>query len=283
MPMVHIVNNEAQNSPPIALSMDHESPKSPKVPTINQSSTRKEPEPRRSPIISEPRRQSAILRSPGAINPQLSPHAGRQSATLRSPGIIDTQLSPHARRQSTIQSPGIIDPRLSSHAGRQSATLRSPGIIDQQLSPHAPLERKVKSKIRSLENSPSKQSLVDRVTQRQAEEVADNLQRNLNESSKALEDKKSKLVEEKKSIARTDSNLKYAPKTSGVHSIFTKVQAGLFQYEILPYIAHPRDILVLKCLNKVHSELIKARSGGIVLHYQRQNENMQELLENENL
>ena len=49
-----------------------------------------------------------------------------------------------------------------------------------------------------------------------------------------------------------------------MHSIFTKVQAGLFQYEILPYIEHPKEILVLRCLNKLHYKVMKKRSGGIV-------------------
>ena len=35
-------------------------------------------------------------------------------------------------------------------------------------------------------------------------------------------------------------------------SIFTKVKSGLFQYEILPFIEHPKDILVLRCVNKDH-------------------------------
>ena len=56
---------------------------------------------------------------------------------------------------------------------------------------------------------------------------------------------------------------------SKVHSIFTKVQAGLFQEEILPYIENPRDIIALKCVNKKHYEVIKRRSGDIVHHYER--------------
>ena len=33
-------------------------------------------------------------------------------------------------------------------------------------------------------------------------------------------------------------------------TFFTRMPAGLFRYELLPYIAHPKDLLVLMCTDR---------------------------------
>ena len=70
---------------------------------------------------------------------------------------------------------------------------------------------------------------------------------------------------------------------SKVHSIFTKVQAGLFQEGILPYIENPKDILVLKCVNKKHFEVLKKRSGDILKHYERAQGKRKSIIGNTNI
>ena len=47
-------------------------------------------------------------------------------------------------------------------------------------------------------------------------------------------------------------------------SIFTRIPANLFRYEVLPFIAHPREIAVIKCVDIQHFMMIKNCSSAII-------------------
>ena len=48
----------------------------------------------------------------------------------------------------------------------------------------------------------------------------------------------------------------------------------VFQYELLPFFEHPRELLVLRCVNGRHAEVFFQRSKGIIKHFDELNEEL---------
>ena len=85
------------------------------------------------------------------------------------------------------------------------------------------------------------------------------------EAEKPKKSSPTKAVEETKDIVTEISE--QLPSTQ-VGSIFTRMPANLFRYEVLPYLAHPREVAVLRCLDRQHSNMIHNRSQGIVSYFE---------------
>ena len=49
--------------------------------------------------------------------------------------------------------------------------------------------------------------------------------------------------------------------------MFTKIPQGIFQFEIVPFFDNPKDLLVLKCIDKAHRDLFPKQADAIVKHF----------------
>ena len=49
--------------------------------------------------------------------------------------------------------------------------------------------------------------------------------------------------------------------------MFTKIPQGIFQFEIVPYFDNPKDLLVIKCIDRAHRDLFPKRADAIVKHF----------------
>lgn len=85
------------------------------------------------------------------------------------------------------------------------------------------------------------------------------------EAEKPKKSSPPKQVEETKEIVTEIAEPQ--PSTQG-GSIFTRMPANLFRYEVLPCLAHPRQVAVLRCLDREHSSMINDRSEGIVSYFE---------------
>lgn len=60
------------------------------------------------------------------------------------------------------------------------------------------------------------------------------------------------------------------PKTSSPGgSIFTRIQPNLFRFEVLPFLSHPREVAVLRCVDRQHSSMMNDRAQGIIAHFEQ--------------
>ena len=63
--------------------------------------------------------------------------------------------------------------------------------------------------------------------------------------------------------------------------MFTKIPQGIFQFEIVPFFDNPKDLLVLKCIDKAHRDLFPKRADAIVNpftpEYEEVTQNLKEL------
>ena len=57
-------------------------------------------------------------------------------------------------------------------------------------------------------------------------------------------------------------------------SFLTRIPNMVFQYELLPFFEHPRELLVLRCVNGRHAEVFFQRSKGIIKHFDELNEEL---------
>ena len=64
-------------------------------------------------------------------------------------------------------------------------------------------------------------------------------------------------------------------------SVFTRIPNGVFQYELLPFFSHPKELIVLRCINRHHYENFNERSEGIIKHFDEMNEELKESLSDE--
>ena len=76
-------------------------------------------------------------------------------------------------------------------------------------------------------------------------------------------------VEETKNIV---TEIAEPQSSTQVGSVFTRMPANLFRYEVLPYIAHPREVGVLRCLDRQHFSMINNRSQGILSYFEELSE-----------
>ena len=53
-------------------------------------------------------------------------------------------------------------------------------------------------------------------------------------------------------------------------SIYTKMSANLFKYELIPFLTHPRELLVLGCVNRHHAEVMGKRASGLQDHFEEE-------------
>ena len=57
-------------------------------------------------------------------------------------------------------------------------------------------------------------------------------------------------------------------------SLFTRIPAGVFRYELLPFFEHPKELLVLFCVNRHHWKNFNDRYQLFVNHFSELNEEL---------
>ena len=62
------------------------------------------------------------------------------------------------------------------------------------------------------------------------------------------------------SSTQVASSLETQEKSAKFDSFLTRIPAGVYRYELLPFFKHPKDLLVLNCLNRHHSQNFIKRS-----------------------
>ena len=93
-------------------------------------------------------------------------------------------------------------------------------------------------------------------------------------------------AEDYKSLAHTESTKQAALTPENINeieapyqkerktSLFTRIPAGVFRYELLPFFEHPKELLVLFCVNRHHWKKFNDRSQLFVNHFSELNEEL---------
>ena len=61
-------------------------------------------------------------------------------------------------------------------------------------------------------------------------------------------------------------------------SIYTRIPDGIFSHDLLPFLEHPKELLVLRCINGVHAERFTQHVPAVIQHFDSLNEELRERL-----